>query len=45
MRIKVIKIRLLIVDDHAVVRLGLRTLLSDEPDLDVVPKPEARRSA
>lgn len=30
------KIRLLIVDDHAVVRLGLRTLLADEPDLDVV---------
>lgn len=29
-------IRLLIVDDHAVVRLGLRTLLSDETDLEVV---------
>jgi two-component system, NarL family, response regulator DevR len=30
------RIRLLIVDDHAVVRLGLRTLLGDEPDLEVV---------
>ena len=30
------RIRLLIVDDHAVVRLGLRTLLADEPDLEVV---------
>ena len=29
-------IRLLIVDDHEVVRLGLRTLLSDEPDLEIV---------
>ncbi len=29
-------IRLLIVDDHEVVRLGLRTLLEDEPDLEVV---------
>lgn len=29
-------IRLLIVDDHAVVRLGLKTLLSDEADLEVV---------
>lgn len=30
------RIRLLIVDDHEVVRLGLRTLLADEPDLEVV---------
>ncbi len=29
-------IRLLIVDDHAVVRLGLRTLLAEEVDLEVV---------
>ena len=29
------RIRLLIVDDHEVVRLGLRTLLTDEPDLEV----------
>ena len=29
-------IRLLIVDDHEVVRLGLRTLLADEPDMQVV---------
>lgn len=30
------RIRLLIVDDHEVVRLGLRTLLSDEDDLEVI---------
>jgi two-component system, NarL family, response regulator DevR len=30
------RIRLLIVDDHAVVRLGLRTLLSDEPDFAII---------
>ena len=30
------QIRLLIVDDHEVVRLGLRTLLESEPDLKVV---------
>ncbi len=30
------KIRLLIADDHAVVRKGLITLLEDEPDLEIV---------
>jgi len=29
-------LRLLLVDDHAVVRIGLRTLLNDEPDMVVV---------
>jgi NarL family two-component system response regulator LiaR len=29
-------IRLLIVDDHAIVREGLQTLLADEPDLELV---------
>lgn len=29
-------IRVAIVDDHAIVREGLRTLLSDEPDIDLV---------
>jgi len=30
------KLRLLLVDDHKVVRLGLKTLLESEPDLEVV---------
>ena len=30
------KIRLLLVDDHAIVRLGLTTLLNDQPDMEVV---------
>src|SRR5512143_2612346 len=28
--------RIVLVDDHEVVRLGLRTLLNDEPDMQVV---------
>jgi two-component system, NarL family, response regulator DevR len=31
-----IKTRLLLVDDHAIVRLGLMTLLNDQPDMEVV---------
>lgn len=30
------KIRVLIVDDHKVVRIGLRTMLAHEPDMEVV---------
>ncbi len=30
------KTRILLVDDHAIVRLGLMTLLNDQPDLEVV---------
>lgn len=34
------RIRLLLVDDHAVVRLGLRMLLQAEPDLEIVGEAE-----
>ena len=30
------KIRILLVDDHAIVRLGLTTLLNDQPDMEVI---------
>jgi two-component system NarL family response regulator len=30
------KIRILLVDDHALVRLGLMTLLNDQPDMEVI---------
>ena len=29
-------IRVLIVDDHEIVREGLRTLLAEEPDIEVI---------
>ncbi len=30
------KIRVLVVDDHKVVRVGLRAMISHEPDMEVV---------
>src|SRR6266487_5947084 len=30
------KTRILLVDDHAIVRLGLMTLLNDQPDMEVI---------
>lgn len=38
-------IRLLIVDDHAAVRVGLRELLADEPDFEVVAAVENAEAA
>ena len=39
------KIRVLIVDDHKIVRVGLRTIISREPDMEVVGEAEDRASA
>ncbi len=39
------RIRLLVVDDHPVVRAGLRTLLSAQDDIDVVGEAEDGRAA
>jgi DNA-binding NarL/FixJ family response regulator len=39
------KIRLLLVDDHAIVRLGLMTLLNDQPDMEVVGEASAAGEA
>ena len=39
------KIRLLIVDDHAVVRMGLRMLLEDEPDFEIVGESDSASDA
>ena len=38
-------IRLLIVDDHAVVRMGLRMLLEDEPDFEIVGESDSASDA
>ena len=34
------KIRILLVDDHAVIRIGLETVISGEPDMEVVAEAE-----
>jgi len=39
------KINLLIIDDHAVLRAGLRMLVNAEPDMEVVCEAENRREA
>lgn len=39
------KIRVLIVDDHTILRQGIRSLLEDEPDIDVVGEAEDGHSA
>ena len=38
-------IRLLLVDDHAVVRLGMRMLFESEPDMEIVAEAENARAA
>ncbi|MEW5940579.1 MAG: response regulator transcription factor [Chloroflexota bacterium] len=39
------KTRILLVDDHAIVRLGLMTLLNDQPDMEVVAEASAAAEA
>src|SRR4051812_47913608 len=39
------KIRVLVVDDHKVVRVGLRTMIAREPDMEVVAEAEDGPSA
>ncbi|MCS7059542.1 MAG: response regulator transcription factor [Anaerolineae bacterium] len=39
------KLRLILVDDHEVVRIGLRTLLSRNPDLEIVDEASAGQEA
>ncbi|MBI5933585.1 MAG: response regulator transcription factor [Chloroflexi bacterium] len=39
------KIRILLVDDHAIVRLGLTTLLNDQPDMEVIGEASAAGEA
>lgn len=39
------QLRILLVDDHHVVRLGLRSLLNDEPDLDVIAEADSANTA
>lgn len=39
------KTRILLVDDHALVRQGLRLILDGEPDLVVMPRPAQSPSA
>jgi len=39
------KTRLLLVDDHAVIRLGLRMLLENESDLEIIGEAETAREA
>ena len=38
-------IRLLLVDDHAVVRLGMRMLFESEPDMEIVAEADNARDA
>ncbi|MCL4561472.1 MAG: DNA-binding response regulator, partial [Chloroflexi bacterium] len=33
---RTLKTRILLVDDHEIVRLGLMTLINDQPDMEVV---------